>query len=69
VCPLLESDEATVATLVLLILWAVGVFIYDQWWKRRGESEYKQSGRDDHPIGRLPTTINIRYSREEKGKQ
>lgn len=41
-CHLLESDEATLATLVLLILWAVGVFIYDQWWKRRGEAEYKQ---------------------------
>ena len=29
-------------TLVLLILWAIGVFIYDQWWKRRGEAEYKE---------------------------
>lgn len=41
-CNLLESDEATMAALVLLILWAVGVFIYDQWWKRTGEAEYKQ---------------------------
>jgi len=29
----------------------------------------KNIGSIDHPVDRLPTTINIRYSREEKGKQ
>ena len=58
-CHLLESDEATVAAFLVVVI-LIGIFlVLDSAWQYKNKKE----------VDRLPTTINIRDSREEIRKQ